>query len=174
MQLSIDLRHHSLQEQKPQVAAVRTGRPRRVGRRVADSCLPLFPQVELVHAGGPACRYSSLFGQEDSTSHPCLHGDASMSPASEPGAAHLSFRSEAGWLAVLAPLLAQGVADLAQCCLGTTGVEHRRNHVAVLAGSAEHLLDGCGDGRLVTARAALGEDRNMVPSMLDACRAEAT
>src|SRR4051812_18815614 len=35
--------------------------------------------------------------------------------------------SEAGWLAVLAPLVAQRVADLAECGLDPNGIEHRRD-----------------------------------------------
>src|SRR3954452_344764 len=70
--------------------------------------------------------------------------------------------SEAGGLPVLAPLLAQGVADLPQGRFGTARVQHRRDHVGVLAGGGEHRLDRPRDLGLVATRLALVEESHLL------------
>src|SRR3954452_1991037 len=46
--------------------------------------------------------------------------------------------SESGGLGVVAPLVAEGPADLAECGLGPYGVEHGGDHVVGAAGRLDH------------------------------------
>src|SRR4051794_40150458 len=70
--------------------------------------------------------------------------------------------SETGGLAVLAPLGAQRVADLAQGGLHTAGLEDRGDHVLLGAGHVHHSSEGSPDGGLVTVAAAARELTDLV------------
>ena len=71
-------------------------------------------------------------------------------------------RSETRRLPVLAPLGAQGVADLAQRGLGPAGLEHGLDHVAVGTGHVDHVCDRGLDGGVVAVGTAFGEHTDLL------------
>src|SRR4051794_7492630 len=99
----------------------------------------------LVGGLGPVRARSGASGVRVDEDHLLLDTDGAWLPRG-----HRRITSEARRLAVLAPLLAQGVADLAERGLRAARLEHRGDHVGVLPGRGEHRLDGARDLRLVT------------------------
>lgn len=111
-----------------------------------------------VHAAG--CPRENVAG---GSPHRCraTRAGTGHGPCRGPGAQSLALL-EARGLAVDAPDFAQRVADLPQRRLGAAGIQHRRDHVAILLGGLEHLRYGGVDRGLVSPGSTLGEESNLL------------